>query len=74
MPMTAVKGGAATRADWRSLVDLMKSADNRAVYDVTLGMVLQTDDGEKGGVRRRTTTRYGEAVWVADGASEAATR
>ena len=47
--MTAVKGGAATRADWRSLVDLMKSADNRAVYDVTLGMVLRTDDGEKGG-------------------------
>ena len=47
--MTAVKGGASTRADWRSFVDLMKSADNRAVYDVTLGMVLRTDDGEKGG-------------------------
>ena len=72
--MTAVKGGAATRADWRSLVDLMKSADNRAMYDVTLGMVLRTDDGEKGGVRRRTTTRYKEAIWVADAASEAATR
>ena len=61
MPMTAVKGGAATRADWRSLVDLMKSADNRAVYDVTLGMVLWTDDGEKGGGcgggRRRDTGR-----------------
>jgi len=48
--MAAVKKGAATDADWRSLVDLVKSADNRALYDMTLGIVLRTDRGHR---RRR---------------------